>query len=313
MGDKKSLIIFAAVTVVVFALGALLWFVFPNGGQKANEPALQISLGSFIDARLTELNRGKLADALSLGGASIVSRTRRQDINATVTVIRQPNEIGGVLVLENQNGNEFLSAPFGIKDAPALSPDGSLVAYAMLALPLGDALYSENVSDWHIHLFDVGTGEDTDIGEGYAPYFMSQDPTVLAYSTPEGIVSFEQENENTAAFALPSGIGGTARASRVSPDGAHLIAYNAVTRQWSIYAILEPHPLAISALGEVQSAFDHVALSDTYFFGIYRDETNGMMTLWRYPLDAIAPFMRLQDGELLYTFADGEQPYQIIP
>lgn len=313
MGDKKSLIIFAAVAVIVLAAGALLWFVFQNGGQKAVEPALQISLGSFIDARLTELNRGKLADALSLGGASVVSRARRQDIGAAVTVIRQPNEIGGVLVLENQNGNEFLNVPFGIKDAPALSPDGSLVAYSMLALPLGEALYSENVSDWRVHLFNTETGEDTDIGEGYAPYFMSQDPIVLAYSAPEGIVSFEQENENISAFALPNNIGGTARAARVSPDGAHLIAYNAVTRQWSIYAILESHPLEVSALGEVQSSFDHVALSDTYFFGIHRDEASGTMTLWRYPLNAIAPFMRLGDGELLYTFADGEHPYQIVP
>lgn len=312
MSDKKSLTIFAGIAFLVLASG-ILWFVFSSGRQTATGPALQITLGSFIDARLTELRTGKLADALSLGGASVVSRARRQDIGAAVTVIRQPNEIGGTLILENQNGNEFLDAPFGIKDAPALSFDGSLIAYSALALPVNEAMYSENVSDWRIHLFNVANGEDTDIGAGYAPYFVSQIPLVLAYSSPEGIVSFAVESGEMSAFEIPRGIGGTARAARVSPDGKHLIAYNAITRQWSIYTVVEPHPLAVSSLGEVQSAFDRVALSDAYFFGIHRDEATGTMTLWRYPLDAIAPLMRLEDGELLYTFIDGEHPYQIVP
>lgn len=311
MSDKKSLIIFAAIAALVAA--GLLWFVFSSGRGAAQGPAVQIALGSFIDARLTELRGGKLADALSLSDASVVARARRQDINTAVTVIRQSDKIGGTLVFEDQNGNEFLDAPFGVKDAPAVSFDGSLIAYAALALPVNEAMYSENVSDWRVHLFNTKTGEDTDLGVGYAPYFLSQNPTVLAYSSPEGIVSRAVESGETFAFETPRGIGGTARAPHISPDGGHLISYNAVTRQWSIYTILEPHPLAISALGEVQSAFDRVALSDTYFFGIHRDETSGAMTLWRYPLDAIAPFMRLEDGELLYTFADSENPYQIIP
>lgn len=317
MVKRTSLIVavFALVILIVVLAGlygARYFNLLPSTQQEGAAP-LQVSLGSVIDARLFELTSGALANVAEPGEGSVVSHTRRQSIGMAATTLMPPNTLGAALILETPDGSRELTGPATMKDAVVLSFDGGLIAYAELDAPPGSLLYSENLVDWRVRVLNVATGEESNLGTGYAPYFISQNPDVLVFSSPEGIVSVELGSGEAPTLFSQSVIESTLHAAHVAPDGARMVTYNALTRQWNIYTVTQTHPLALSALGAVQSSFDRVALSDTHFYGVHRDEAANAMTLWRYPFDAIAPLMRLEDGELLYSFAEDEIPYQIIP
>jgi len=313
----KKWLLYGAVVVLVFG-GYIVYQIenirdiFSKKEQPA-EPALQLTLGSTIDTRLYELAGGALSEISSGIEGSVVSRSRRfSPLNATVSAIAPPNSLGAVLVLENQEGTRRLDDASSMKDTVALSKDNALVAYAELDVPSGSILYSENVVDWRVRVLNTVTGDIQDLGVGYAPHFILTEPAIIAFSSSEGIVAVTLESEERVVVPAFPALS-TARSARFSPDGNYFAAYNTLTDYWSLFQVDEPLSLSMSAVGEVQSAFDLIALSDEHFYGIYRDETSGEMTLWRYALSGIAPFMRLEDGEHIYTFGEGELPYQIIP
>lgn len=315
---KKAPLLLALSVLVILVLilasfFAIRYFNLVPSARQGGEAPLQISLGSVIDARLTELVNGALANAAAPEEGSVVSRARRSDIGMSATALMPPNTLGAALILEARDSSRKFAGSATMKDAVALSFDGGLIAYAELNAPPGSLLYSENVSDWRVRVLNVATGEESDLGAGYAPYFISHNPDVLVFSSHDGIVSVELGSDEKPIIFSQNTTENIVYAAHASPDGRSLLAHNALTGQWDIYSITQAHPLALSASGAVQSPFDRVALSDTHLYGVYRDEATNTMTLWRYPLDAIAPLMRLEDGELLYTFAESENPYQIVP
>lgn len=312
MVKRTPLLVAVSVLVILIVVLAGFFAVRYFNLVPVGETPLQVSLGSVIDAQLFELTSGALAIVVAPEG-SVVSRARRSDIGTEATTLMPPNTLGAALILETPDGSRELAGPATMKDAVALSFDGGLLAYAELDAPPGSLLYSENIADWRVRVLNVATGDASDLGVGYAPYFISHNPDVLVFSSLDGIVSVELGRGEAPVLFSQSAIESVLHAAHASSDGRSLIAYNVLTEQWNIHSVTQTHPLKLSALGAVQSAFDRVALSDTHFFGVYRDEATNAMTLWRYPLDAIAPFMRLEDGELLYSFAEGEIPYQIIP
>lgn len=313
---KQRWLLIGVAVLVLVGIGYAVYILAPSLPKTIITPSMhttQVILGSVVDAQAYTLSNGTLSDAPLAGEGSVVSRSWRESLASTISLIMPPNALGTVLVLETPEGFRQLGSPSSMKDSAVLSPDGMLIAYAELSLPFGEALYSENTDDWHVHVLNLKTDEDTDVGVGYAPYFLSQAPDTILFSTSEGVASVELGSDEEPKVLLQNGMGDIARAARVSPDGAHVIVYDALAGQWNIFSVVQTYPLKLSALGAVQSSFDHVALSDDYFFGGHRDEATGSTTLWRYPLDGISPFMRLEDGELLYTFAEGENPYQIVP
>lgn len=314
MGKRWLLI--GIVVIVLAALGYAVYTLTPFIREKTGAPreqALEVVLGSVINGTAYTLSKGALSEAPQISEGSLVSRFRRPQIGQTLSFIMPPNTLGAALILETSEGFRQLGGPSSMKDAGVLSFDGGLVAYAELNAPPGSILYSENISDWRVRVLNVATGEENDLGVGYAPHFVGENPDTLVFSSPEGIVSTDLEGVGASAVFAGSGVESVVHAARVSPDGAHMVTHNELTGQWNIYTVTQAHPLALSALGAVQSSFDSVALSNTFFYGAHRDESTGATTLWRYPLDAIAPFMALEDGELIYSFANGEIPYQIVP
>lgn len=312
---KNTNLLLGALAVVIIVVGA--FFVYGPFNKRAGEqkgptePALQVTLGSFIDARLTELKKGALENVSFSEAGSIVARSRRHDIGSAITILLRPNELGGTLVLETPQGqgNQTLSAPFSVKDMPTLSFDGSMVAYAALAVPPNEALYSEKVSDWHVHTFDVASGEDKDLGVGFAPYFISQSPAILLFSSPDGLVTVNTETGERSVFADRK-VTNTTHAARVSPDGSRLAAYSDLTRRYGIFDITSPQALQVSAVGSIGTALESLALSNRYVFGVNRDEASGTFTLLRYAFDSItAPDV----GEVIHTFSTDELPYQLVP
>lgn len=295
--------------VLVGAAGAA--YLFLNGDRAVKETPLQIIVGNFFNATIFELSNNRLQDVsfTSTSGDNITSRFRRPNIGAAMTVFQESGALGNALILETAEGNQFLETPFGIKDVPALSFDGSLVAYSELALPVG-TLSSEEVADWRIRVLDAESGEITDLGIGYAPYFISQDPDIVLFSSPEGIVSINLETEERSVFADRT-VSQIAHAAHVSPDGTHFAAYNDVTGYYSIFRIVDADSLEVSAVGEIFQNFELSALSDQYFYGAHRDQETDIFTIWQYALKDIAPLVT--EGMRIYTFEEGVVPYQLIP
>jgi len=305
----KSRAVFLVVALVV--LVGVGYIVLTQSKSGLREDPLQIIVGNFVDAKVYEISKNALQDVSFSSGNSVTSRSRRKDIGSTMTIFKQPDEVGNTLILETATENRFLDTPFGIKDRPALSFSGSLVAYAMLDLPPG-TLSSENVSDWRINVLNIETGEVEDLGVGYAPYFVSGNPDVVLFSSPEGIVSVNLQNKERRTFESRT-VQYITHAAHASPDGAYLAIYNDLTTHYSIFEVQEISSLQLNPIGEIPEKFDTIALSNAMFYGVHRDEEDGSVTLWQYPLDTIIPPITSVTGDMLYTFDEGVVPYQIIP
>ena len=311
--DKRA--VFAGLAVVfLIVLGYVLVTLAPRFIQQTTETApLQIALGSRTDGALYDvLPDGTLQSAPFGGEGTVVARTRRSDIGFVLSAVTPVDGIGTMLVLETATGNQVLVDPDAVRDTPAISFDGSLVAYAQLALPFGETLYSDSVADWHIYVMDVLSGETQDLGVGYAPYFISENPHVLIYSTPGGIASYVINGSETAWMSDGHPATLTARAVVASSDGTHLAAYNELTGRWSVFSITQSFPLELSAVGEPSRAFEEVDFRGRYLYGTAYNQEAGAYELWRYSKEEIeAPFS--QGGAAIHSFAPEELPFQIIP
>jgi len=311
----KKQLIFLSVALLILLGIFIVWMVVGvrNQPQSSETGSLEILTGTRTDTMLQHMSPLGSPSAISFGGeGEIVSRTRRMELGMTVSAVTPPDGFGTMLLLETSEGSRVLADPDQIRNAPSLSFDGTHVAYAELALPFGETLFSENVLDWHVYLMDVASGEREDLGVGYAPHFIAGAPNVLMYSTPDGIASRVVDGSEEMWLSEGHPVSLTDQAVVASPDGGHLAAYNPLTRQYTIYKVTQSYPLQLSAIGEPQFEFEQVALSNSHLFGTTYNSGDGTYTLWRIPNEKLdAPFS--EGGEALYIFADGQIPYQLIP
>lgn len=311
---NKKLIIGALIGVGIVIVALVLW-LNPElrarlWSMKKPELPPQIIVGSFVDAQLYELSGDMLRHVSVASEGSVTSRTRRADVGTASSVFLPVGTLGNEIILEKKEGSEVLDLPFSIKDTPTFSFDGTHLAYAELAPELVGMLYSEEVSDWRIQVVNLETQKITDLGAGFAPYFISDSPRVLLFSTPEGVTSVNLENgERVVHREFP--VLFTPHAAHVSPNGEVLVVYNPTTRHYSIFSITDPSSFQVSALGEVPVLLSPVALTNATLYGVHRDETTNVFTLWKYPLKELQPLVA--NGTLIYTFEANIIPYQLVP
>lgn len=311
--NKRAIWIGVAFFLVII-LGYVLFTLAPRFAvDKEKQTTLQIALGNRIDTVLYNFTpNGVLQSAPFAGEGTVVSRARRGDIGLALSAVTPDDGIGTMLVLETAEGSRVLADPDAIRDVPAISFDGLLVAYAELALPFGETFYSENISNWHVYVMDVASGETQDLGVGYAPYFISENPHVVIYSTPDGIASYVINGSESAWMSDGHPASVTTKAVQASLDGTQLGVFNNLTKGYSVYTITQAFPLELSALGEPPAAFEQAAFLSGYLYGTVYNRETGMYELWRYSHEEIeAPFSK--GGEVIYTFAADQIPYQLIP
>ncbi len=308
--------------IVVLLLIVVAWSVFfykSDSGQQTEEVSLHLTLGSLVDAKLFMLEKGNLREVAvavpsTVRAGSVVSQARRGDGHMVATAVMSQGAFGTAVVLEKDAMPQKINEPSAVRDSIALSFDGSRIAYAELALPLTETLYSEEVDDWHIKVVDVATKKVTDLGTGYAPVFIAGNPDILAFSTPRGIITASLAEDGSSADStlfIDRTVQNTSYAMKGSPDGKHLALYNALTKRYSIFSVANAEAFSLSAVGEIRTPLERVALSDTHLYGVMRDGATGTMTLMRYAFDQITNAGA--EGDVLHTFTESEIPYQIIP
>ena len=151
------------------------------------------------------------------------------------------------------------------KASLAVSPDGSLVAYA--ARTSGAPEFSPLLSAWTVRILDRETGSDTELGTGFGPqFFMREGVPYLLFTTPEGVQVVDVSTNEYRAFTTPFDVDDRIEfAVRVAPNGSHLAMRDRVTQQFSLYEIYRV--AANLPLGIEPTGADLVGLLDVAFAG----------------------------------------------
>lgn len=302
-------VVFLAVLITVFAGGVYLLF---SRDSAIRNKLPELILGNNTEAGLFAIQNNALVQKNSFGEHSALSRVRRADLLSAITVVKPNGQIGDKLLLETKQDNRLLDVPLSVKDTPALSFDGSLVAYAELALPIVEFLDSALVRDWRVRLVDLESGEVRDLGVGYRPFFISESPQVLAFSSPEGLTAVVLESEERIILPhLP--VEDVSQSMHVSLTGSYLVAYNSATKHYGVYAITDPISFEIQALGEVPDTLEHIAISEGTIYGIRRDVTTGLLILVSYEIKDFVPPRYIGMPNIVFTFPETAVPRHIIP
>lgn len=307
MGSRT---IFLTLIGAVF-LGALA-YTLVTSSHRGPELVIEVLEGHLLESNIFELTTGGgLSEVVFLAEGTIVARTRNTELGLTVSAVRLPNQIGTVLFVETETNSDILDSASSIKDALSLSPHGRYIAFSELNLPLGSTLYSENIDEWNVVLFDTLTEQKRVIGPGFKPFVISEQPLRIIYSTSNGVVFSDVDAKENYITFTERPIISTRHASSVSPDGKHIAVFNPTTSTFSIFSVRDEFPHILSSVGEPPRSFEMVALAEDALYGIERNQEDNVFSLWKYPLVNFAePAVQ---GELLHTFAPGQVPNVIIP
>lgn len=310
--ERQSFVI-VLIIIALIALGGIFYFL--NSTQESeNErmPDLQITTGHLIDSQLNTLSDGVLTDITFIPEGSIVHRYRNHQVNVSATIVMPPNEIGNVLIYENEDGSLQLDDPISVKDAVSVSQDGLFLAYAELNLPFGSTLYSNAISDWNVVVYEIATGNTTVVGTGFAPYFLPGDSTVVAFTGPDGFTGYDIATGELFTSPVDSVVENTVRAAHVSPNGSYVALYNSTTNVYDLFSIIDVASLELSGAGAFPELTEAFALTDEYAYGVVRNQETNERTLWRYLLEDLT-IPHIAEGEILHTFKEDQIPYRIIP
>lgn len=303
----------AATVVAVVILAAIFGaaVLFRSKFSTDARTSLHVLIGNYVEASAYRFEGEQLVPVRFAQEASVLSRSRLLDSQASVSIVRFPDQFGNVVFWESPGKNGILHDASSIKDTVTVSSTGQYVAYAELNVPFGSTLYSENLSDWNVVVQHTETEERHVLGVGYRPYIISENPLVVMYTSPAGVIVHDYELDEKVVL-LPDRIPTqTNHAAFVAPNGGHGAFFNPTTNRFSVYVLKGDFPFELSALGEVPAAVDIATLTDTAFYGIVRNQENNEFTLWEYRLeDFIQPALV---GKLLYIFESGHIPYSIIP
>lgn len=184
----------------------------------------------------------------------------------TEAVIAQ-TESGAQEVYLLSGEQKALTATEVPKASLALSPTGNFLTYSSAASSEGASL----LSSWTIHLHNVHTGTEIELGPGYGGQFVERDgKEFLLYTTKDAIIFIA--TDDLSGFSTLSQIqDDVSFAVVVSPDGKYLASRDMARRAWNLYTVktfAEGLPLSLSPLPLDISMLDAVHLTNTELVGI---------------------------------------------
>jgi|GEM_PF-1808611 len=202
-------------------------------------------------------------------------------------VIARSAESGAQEVWQLGGEPKLLATGPAAKASLAVSADGALLAYA--ARTDGAAGFAPALSSWTVHLVNVSTGRDVELGSGFDPEFFVRDGvSYLLYTSRDGVVvTALTDLTNFSGFITPFEFGDSIDfAAKVSADGAHIALKDTATRQYAFYSIYRATadmPLGIDPLVTPTNRYIDVIFAGKAAYGI-DNITRGSGTVWKIDL-----------------------------
>ncbi|MBU2104120.1 hypothetical protein KKD95_03860 [Patescibacteria group bacterium] len=305
---KRTLLIGSgvAVAVLIFAAAAFIridgfsmidriWASFElRNIQVAERNYTSVSPNRFGVLALSPIKLGSLSGVLS---------DYAQAKGVKVGIVN--NEV--VLLGSDQGA---LTGSGSAKASLAVSPDGSLIAYA--AQTSGAQTFDPVLSTWTVRILNRETGLDAELGAGFGPQFFTHEGVpYLMFTTPEGIQVVDTSTEEYRAFTTPFDFDDRIEfAARVAPDGSHVAMRDSVTKQFSLYEVyrvaanlpLGVNPTEADLVGLLDIAF---ANGSVYGVDSYDGGIDGGVAVLR-----IDP-KSTEEGKLIYLFP-ASSDYRLI-
>ncbi|MES2014603.1 MAG: hypothetical protein V4437_02180 [Patescibacteria group bacterium] len=273
-GSKQSLALGVVVLVVVLAVG------FVYGRSFADDVRGGLALRG---AHSIEADSGtRVLNEFGLFGTKHVS----VPFSGTIVDYAEGGATKVALIVSTKDGKEdfallstsrMITSDGGIKGAPAVSSDGSMLAYARFSKTLkpddnvGAALAASSVDDWIVETMDIAKGAVVTHGAGYAPQFFTIDGArYLFFTTSKGLTMLNLGNRALASVAL-----GTTTPVRfpakVSADGGYVALLDAATYRYSIFSLRQNGSIfSIQPKGELPLGTYLVAFKGSSVFGVAR-------------------------------------------
>lgn len=160
----------------------------------------------------------------------------QKDASVDVAVVRSSEGIVDVALYPHEGSPSLLTSNAEREDAPAISSDGSHVAYSVFRSTVKNVVSSSNITEWHVLVWSKETGDTVDLGVGYGPAFVDDDTVLM--TTLDGVVLYKISSKSftTVQLTVDGMIGGTAK---VSDDGRYVTVYDASAAMYRVYTLTD--------------------------------------------------------------------------
>jgi hypothetical protein len=231
------------VIVVVLAVSGYFWYRGHVKAPVAVKPFL-LAQASYENITVSSLSNGALVTEKTpsvLGSISdYTTQGSAQGLIATLNGFSQ--------VLTFGTTTRSYEADTKPKASLALSPDGTYVAYAeQVRTTASSTAFDTSIYDWDIILVNTMQGGTQDLGQGFAPTFVtSGGHSYLLYTAPRGptIYDFASRSSATVDYINFAQIDYSAR---MTSDGKYLALRDPATATFDFYSVTSLAPLTISA------------------------------------------------------------------
>lgn len=146
----------------------------------------------------------------------------RVGINGTTDIVKVEGSAAETLYTDGE-----------YKSAVAVSPDGTMVAFASMV----PGATGPDIGRWYVKLLSMSDKSLTIVGVGYAPQFMLRDgKSYLLFTSPDGIAVFDP-SVGTISITPITVEGSTDYTVAVSDDGSYLAIRDALIGQYFVYRV----------------------------------------------------------------------------
>lgn len=285
------LIILGVIGVLILVIAVALAFVriggytlFDRVGATAELRGIMIGERSFetVTPRtfgLTELLPKNIEVSGTLGDYAAAGGTEAAIVRQADTGVTEVQLLG--------KEQRILASSPAAKAAVAVSHDGSFVAYA--ARTDGTPGFAPALSSWTVHLVDVSSGSDIELGTGFDPEFFVRDGVpYLLFTSAEGLVVNSLAQRDTfSGFITALELSDTVdHAAKISSDGSYLALKDPATRQHTIYSVYRVAinlPLGIEPNMHPANRYTDIIFADGVAYGI-DNSVQGSATVWKIDL-----------------------------
>lgn len=261
--STKGLLITLGIIILIAVLG--VWYVRT---VPVNLIGLKVFEGDYTKGKVLSFGifglqeqrvrvNGELSDYASAGSTS-------------VAVVRNAETNSEDIVLLSDKSRPLTSDGKG-KASLAVSPDGTMIAFATLETPPEGVPFTPQLSSWNVNMLDLKSGEVTLLGTGFAPEFFTSDgKLMLLFTAPTGITiaNVAAKNSQTTFFLNPGVID---YAAHISSDGKYLVIPNGLTKHYDFFAIKRiGAPIGLDPLGSAEQILVHGEFKGASFYGVER-------------------------------------------